>query len=236
MPEMRRDTWSMKAIALARGRPLAVAVVALLLGMLMGSAMSSGGGRGDSLEADLAKTGAISDELRAENSELSAQNAGLQGKIDDLNGELASLKSQVVALESQQPAPAFTDLTLSKARDMARRNDWTLVVTKKVSSEAPGMVLSQKPAPGTVLSPSDTIKLVVAKAAPPPPEPEPEPTEGGGGGGAGCTPGYSPCLPPAPDYDCAGGSGDGPKYTGRVTVTGSDPYGLDSDGDGVGCD
>jgi len=28
-----------------------------------------------------------------------------------------------------------------------------------------------------------------------------------------CTPGYSPCLPPAEDYDCAGGSGNGPKYT-----------------------
>lgn len=51
-----------------------------------------------------------------------------------------------------------------------------------------------------------------------------------------CTAGYSPCLPPASDYDCAGGSGDGPKYTGRVTVTGSDPYDLDSDNDGVGCE
>lgn len=51
-----------------------------------------------------------------------------------------------------------------------------------------------------------------------------------------CAPGYSPCLPPASDYDCAGGSGDGPKYTGRVTVTGSDPYGLDADNDGLGCE
>lgn len=51
-----------------------------------------------------------------------------------------------------------------------------------------------------------------------------------------CTSGYSPCLPPAPDYDCAGGSGDGPKYTGTVSVTDSDPYDLDSDGDGVGCE
>jgi hypothetical protein len=51
-----------------------------------------------------------------------------------------------------------------------------------------------------------------------------------------CTPGYRPCLHPASDYDCLGGSGDGPKYTGRVRVTGSDPYGLDSDNDGVGCE
>ena len=60
---------------------------------------------------------------------------------------------------------------------------------------------------------------------------------GGGGAGGNCTPGYKPCLPPASDYDCAGGSGDGPKYVqGPVYVTGSDPYSLDSDGDGVACE
>jgi hypothetical protein len=64
-----------------------------------------------------------------------------------------------------------------------------------------------------------------------------KPSSGGGGGGTSCTPGYSPCLPPASDYDCAGGSGNGPKYVdGPVTVTGSDPYGLDADNDGVGCE
>lgn len=64
-----------------------------------------------------------------------------------------------------------------------------------------------------------------------------EEKKSGGGGGGSCTPGYSPCLPPASDYDCAGGSGDGPKYvSGPVYVTGDDPYDLDSDGDGVGCE
>ncbi len=45
-----------------------------------------------------------------------------------------------------------------------------------------------------------------------------------------CTPGYSPCLPPALDYDCAGGIDDGPKWVyGNVRVYGLDPYGLDGD-------
>lgn len=52
-----------------------------------------------------------------------------------------------------------------------------------------------------------------------------------------CHPSYDPCLnPAASDYDCAGGSGDGPEYTGYVTVTGSDDYDLDRDGDGTGCE
>jgi hypothetical protein len=40
----------------------------------------------------------------------------------------------------------------------------------------------------------------------------------------------------APDYDCAGGSGNGPKYTGRVRVVGPDHYDLDADGDGYACE
>jgi len=52
-----------------------------------------------------------------------------------------------------------------------------------------------------------------------------------------CDPNYSGCLDPnASDYDCAGGSGDGPLYTGTVEVLGVDHYGLDDDGDGIGCD
>ena len=55
---------------------------------------------------------------------------------------------------------------------------------------------------------------------------------------AQCHPAYDPCLDPnASDYDCSGGSGDGPKYMGPVTVKdSSDPYDLDRDGDGHGCD
>ena len=51
-----------------------------------------------------------------------------------------------------------------------------------------------------------------------------------------CTPGYKPCLPAASDYDCSGGTGNGPKYVdGPVRVKGADPHDLDRDGDGVGC-
>lgn len=52
-----------------------------------------------------------------------------------------------------------------------------------------------------------------------------------------CDPNYSGCVPVASDVDCAGGSGNGPAYVvGPVYVVGSDIYGLDRDGDGVGCE
>lgn len=39
------------------------------------------------------------------------------------------------------------------------------------------------------------------------------------------------------DYDCAGGLGNGPNYVqGPFQVVGSDPYGLDGDNDGIGCE
>jgi endonuclease YncB( thermonuclease family) len=61
----------------------------------------------------------------------------------------------------------------------------------------------------------------------PKPAPAPQPLAGGGGA---CAPGYSPCVPPyPPDVDCA--DVDGP-----VSVTGSDPHGLDADNDGVACE
>jgi len=51
----------------------------------------------------------------------------------------------------------------------------------------------------------------------------------GGGGGADCMTGYSPCLAVVEDLDCG-------EISGPVRVTGSDPYRLDADGDGIGCD
>src|SRR5262249_13036698 len=53
-----------------------------------------------------------------------------------------------------------------------------------------------------------------------------------------CDPNYTgACLKPdSSDYDCAGGSGDGPDYTGPVQVVGDDHYGLDRDGDGYACE
>lgn len=54
-----------------------------------------------------------------------------------------------------------------------------------------------------------------------------------------CHPSYKgACLKVnAGDYDCAGGSGNGPNYVqGPIRVVGSDPFRLDADRDGIGCE
>ena len=53
------------------------------------------------------------------------------------------------------------------------------------------------------------------------------------GAGGGCAPGYEPCLPITSDLDCADVEALG---AAPVHVTGSDQYGLDGDGDGIGCE
>jgi hypothetical protein len=105
-----------------------------------------------------------------------------------------------------------------------------LKISRKHPSKLSGRVLSQSVSAGTEVRPGRTIRLVVS--AGPKPRPSPMPN---------CTSGYSPCLVnhSGADYDCYGGSGDGPYYTepGVVyTVSGSDPYGLDADNDGSGCE
>ena len=63
------------------------------------------------------------------------------------------------------------------------------------------------------------------------PEPIQKPAGGSSGGGK-CAPGYSPCLPVVGDLNCD----QIPASKKPVKVTGSDPYNLDADGDGIGCE
>ncbi len=125
------------------------------------------------------------------------------------------------------PLPRVVGVVGSQARAAAarlRRAGFRVERTlRTVTSGTGGVVLEQRPAAGQPARPGAVVRLVVARLVPTV-------------AASACTPGYSPCLPPASDYDCAGGSGNGPKYTTVVAITGSDPYDLDADGDGYGCE
>lgn len=106
--------------------------------------------------------------------------------------------------------------------------------------EAPATTTTVAPTTTTTVVTTTTMPPTVppTTAAPPPAPPvvveEPPPVEEPGGS---CHPSYSGCLPFVSDVDCSGGSGDGPEYVvGPIEVYGSDPYDLDRDGDGVGCE
>jgi len=87
----------------------------------------------------------------------------------------------------------------------------------------------------------DTGKTIYA-LPPSPPRYDPDAGSGGGGGG-NCDPNYvvtgGPCLKDGiGDYDCYGGTGNGPNYTpagATIKVVGSDPFGLDADHDRIAC-
>jgi beta-lactam-binding protein with PASTA domain len=121
---------------------------------------------------------------------------------------------ELVVAKAFPIVPNVVGLSLTQAERTLRKAGFEARVVKSGTSGTPGTVTAQKPAAGSEARPGIKVAITTPN----------------------CTPGYSPCLPPASDYDCAGGSGDGPKYTGLVRVTGSDPYGLDADNDGYGCE
>jgi hypothetical protein len=114
--------------------------------------------------------------------------------------------------------PDVTSDRVEAARTHLTARGFRVVVKERYVEFAPtyeqGFVAAEKPAFGE-FRPGRRVLLLVQPA---------------------CTPGYSPCLPPASDYNCSGGEA-GPPYTGFHYVTGSDPYGLDGyDNDGRGCE
>jgi hypothetical protein len=92
--------------------------------------------------------------------------------------------------------------------------------------------LSVPSAPGRIHPLSRSSVAIAPPSASPPstsPPTKPPATKPPGGD---CEPGYSPCLPITDDLDC----GDIDDSLKPIHVTGDDPYRLDGDGDGFGCD
>jgi hypothetical protein len=136
--------------------------------------------------------------------------------------------------------PKLVGMTLARAKNSLADRGLTAKVTYKSTARyAAGTVISQSRKTGACVLPDTTITLVVAKAPPPPPPtapPAPPPTTPS----RDCHPSYPDvCLrPDASDYDCEGGTGNGPYYvSGPLRVLPPDPFELDgNDNDGWGCE
>lgn len=154
---------------------------------------------------------------------------------DDRSNLLAVTASSNIRKSDKDAAtwfPSRADANCLWARTVVTvKSTWDLSVDPAEKDALGNLLVSCGAVPPT------TTTTTTAPPPPPPPPPTtavaaPPPPPANN-----CTPGYSPCLPPSSDYDCLGGSGDGPSYTGTVSVDHAygDPYDLDRDGNGVGC-
>lgn len=190
----------------------AVAVVMLLLVL---------GGIGSAISADEAEPAVVSAQLQ--------RVAG--GEVAAENRRLATAEARAAVLQTRASR-------LSAAESSARR---AFAGARHGLTRAEGQLIGTE---GDVRRYTSRLAVITARETREAEEQEEieaeefEEAEEEEGGSGGCDPNYvGACLDPASyDYDCAGGSGDGPDYTGPVQVVGSDPYGLDADGDGYGCE
>ena len=107
--------------------------------------------------------------------------------------------------------------------------------TELVTTEPP---ITEPPttAPATTHRTPPTTHAPPTTHRPPTTRPAPKTTRAPSGN---CDPSYpGSCLHDGiGDYDCTGGSGNGPNYVdGPIRVRPPDPFGLDADGDGLGCE
>jgi beta-lactam-binding protein with PASTA domain len=143
-------------------------------------------------------------------------------------GAGAELGTRITLTIAEHPTvPNVVGEKLGNAKDILADAGYKWTVERVVSSEPVNTVLGQSARAGAKAKGGTRIVLTVAKAAAAPPPPA-----------KNCHPSYEGAclLPNASDYDCTGGSGNGPYYTGFVYVVGPDVFGLDADNDGLGCE
>lgn len=137
---------------------------------------------------------------------------------DPLENPTSELRTLLDVAERKRAVASAASTRLSDAMRKVRRLNYRLSGARSTVNRSQRRV--------------DRWAAAVAKPDPVPEplfEPEPEPTSPPPATGA-CDPNYSGCVPPyPPDVDCA-------DVGGSVDVFGSDPHGLDADGDGIGCE
>jgi hypothetical protein len=144
--------------------------------------------------------------------------------------------SAQIAMPSIDEAPTTTAAPTTEPTTTAPTT--TAPTTVAPTTVAPTTVAPIPPATVVVPKPSAVPKPIAPPRPRPKPVPKPEPKPTAAPAPS-CDPNYSgQCLKSGiGDYDCSSGSGNGPNYVyGTVRVVGSDPFDLDRDDDGIGCE
>ena len=113
-------------------------------------------------------------------------------------------------------------------------------IESQAPSNQPSPSLSSSPSPSPFPSPTPIeLGTPILKPSPSPTAQNIQASPTNQPVNSNCEPAYPDvCIPKgSADYDCAGGSGNGPNYIkGPITVLSPDPYDLDRDHDGIGCE
>lgn len=175
-------------------------------------------------EKALAKAGLVVSKVRQIPSARPRGTVLRQGK--KVGASLPAGSAVVLVVAAPYPrVPSVVGRSKSEASSRLRSAGFQVKVNVETrTSGKNGVVLRQNPVGSDRAKPHSTITIVVSSIVRPLAPPA-----------QSCTSGYKPCLVPA--SDCVGGSGNGPAYAdGPIYITGSDPYDLDRDGDGVACE
>lgn len=149
------------------------------------------------------------------------------------SGARTSIRARIANAIARRAGAAVATGDHKRARSLlleARRFPTTVATTRARASFRSQAVRTVQRAHERGLAAARSRRMAAAARATKPLQPAKPPSS--------CDPNYTgACLnPDSPDYDCAGGSGNGPDYTGTVHVVGTDHFDLDRDGDGVGCE
>ena len=163
--------------------------------------------------------------------------------------QVAVAAAGVLFLAACAPVDA-SDAGLTAPAPSITATPTTAPTTAAPTTAAPTTTAPTTAAPSTAPSAGSVAPLPPPKPKPapkpapkpkpaPPPAPKPSPPPKPAPAPSTCDPNYAgQCLKDGiGDYDCSSGSGNGPNYVyGTVRVVGSDPFGLDRDNDGLGCE
>ncbi len=166
-------------------------------------------------------------DVEAGDDDATAGTAELDGLLGRPTGDVPTTAESTVASSRRSTASVATTSTSTSSTSTSRASSPPTVGALVESSSTTGLrttttvttTSSSTTAPPTTAPPSTSAQTTIGTTT-------------------GCDPNYAgACVPIASDVDCAGGSGNGPAYVqGPVQVIGTDIYGLDHDGDGVGCE
>ncbi|WP_261570927.1 hypothetical protein [Frankia gtarii] len=207
----------------AAGVTLALPSAVVLLGLL--GACNDAGGTAGAVAPVAVMTAVPTPTLTASATPISTPAVGA--------GDAASVPPAAATPAFSPAAAAAPPAAGSRAVTATRR---PAAAPSAVRTVVPAAAVPPAPAPARTTA-AVVVAPVPVRTSVPPAAPAPVRTTAPAVSGR-CDPSYPDvCLRTGiGDYDCAGGSGNGPNYVqGPVRVLRPDPFGLDADGDGTGC-